>query len=261
MLQRLFRTTLLCALLALPLQAAAQDYTDIWYLPAESGWGVNLIQNEDVIFATFFVYGATDQPTWFVAIMNRDVNGNFSGNLYTTVGPYYGGPWSPASYAPTLAGSASFFPSSAYQGTLTYTVSGTTVTKNIQRQTLRTILLNANYTGGQSGSYGGSNCTLSSPYKDTFGTLTVTQPGDGTVSLQFAYTSGLSCTFSGTLVQQGQLYQVPNATYVCSDGTNTGASMDQVKATAQGIEGTFLVASGSGGGACSEAAAFSGVLY
>src|ERR1700675_3644524 len=107
MLQRLFRTTVLLALLALPLQAAAFDYTDIWYQPAESGWGVNLIQKEDVIFATFFVYGATDQPNWLVAIMNRDANGNFSGNLYTTVGPYYGAPWSPGSYAPTLAGSAS----------------------------------------------------------------------------------------------------------------------------------------------------------
>ncbi len=234
MLQRLFRTTLLLALLALPLQAAAtiytSDYSDIWYLPAESGWGVNLIQNEDVIFATFFVYGATDQPTWFVAIIYQDGNGNFSGNLFTTVGPYYGGPWNPSSYAATLAGTASFFPSSAYTGTLTYTVNGTTVTKSIQRQTLKTITLGGTYTGGQAGTYGGGNCILSSPYKDTFD-VTVTQPGDGTVSLQFAYTSGLSCTLSGTLVQQGQLYQVPNATYVCSDWTNTSGSMDQIKAT------------------------------
>ena len=82
---------------ALPLRAAATDYTDIWYLPSESGWGVNLIQAEDVIFATFFIYGPNNQPTWYVAIIYRDANGNFAGNLYSTVGPYFGGPWNPAS--------------------------------------------------------------------------------------------------------------------------------------------------------------------
>jgi len=124
----------LCSLFLSPaLPAAATDYTDIWYIPAESGWGVNLVQAENVIFATFFVYGPNNQPTWFVAITNKDGNGNFSGSLYTTVGPYYGGPWNPAIYMPTLAGTATFVPKSPYAGTLTYSIiNGPTEVKSIQ---------------------------------------------------------------------------------------------------------------------------------
>ncbi|HEY2968948.1 MAG TPA: hypothetical protein VGK75_11355 [Casimicrobiaceae bacterium] len=259
MVKRLLPAVLSLALLAVPLPAAATDYTDIWYLPSESGWGVNLIQAEDVIFVTFFIYGPNNQPTWYVAIIYRDGNGNFTGNLYSTVGPYFGGPWTPASYAPTLAGTASFYPSSAYQGTLIYSLAaGPTVTKIIQRQTLKTISLGGSYTGGQAGAYSGcSNNGSNSSYKDNFD-VQVTHFDNGTATFQFAYTSGLSCTLSGTLTQYGQLYTIPSASYACSDGLDTTADMSQIKATAQGIEGRF--AAPSVGGGCREDASFSGVF-
>jgi hypothetical protein len=245
-------------LLFVPLRALAIDYSDIWFLPAESGWGVNLIQNEDVIFATFFVYGPNNQPTWFVAVMNRDGNGNFTGNLYTTVGSYYGGPWNPAANSETLAGTASFVPSDPYSGTLSYSLtSGPTVVKPIQRQTLRTIVLGGTYSGGQVGAYSGSSCSLGN-YVDHFD-VQVTQPGDGTATFMFAYEdSGLSCTLSGTLQQKGMLYSIPNASYSCSDGLNTSASLTQIKATSLGIEGILAAPSVAGG--CREDATFSGAL-
>jgi hypothetical protein len=258
MLRRILPAIFSFALLAAPLNAAATDYTDIWYLPTESGWGVNLIQAENVIFATFFVYGPDNRPTWFVAIISRDSNGNFSGNLYTAVGPYFGGPWDPTSYGATLAGSAQFYPSNAYSGSLVYRFfNGTTVTKAIQRQTLTSITLAGGYTGGQSGTYSGcDNSGSNGSYKDNFD-LQVTQSA-GTANFQFAYTSGLSCTLSGALVQYGQLYTIPSANYVCSDGLNTTASMSDIKATAQGIEGRL--AAPSVGGGCREDASFSGAL-
>src|SRR5208282_3755474 len=128
------------------LQAAAVDYTDIWYLPSESGWGVNMVQADNVMFATFFVYGPGNVPTWYTAVLYGDANGNFSGNLYATVGSYFGNPWNPGSFVATLVGTASFAPSSAYQGTLSYHfTAGITVTKLIQRQVLTTIALGGNY--------------------------------------------------------------------------------------------------------------------
>jgi hypothetical protein len=259
MLKRLLPAALTLVLLVLPLQAAATDYTDIWYLPSESGWGVNLVQSETFIFATFFVYGPGNVPTWYTAQMSSDSNGNFAGNLYSFVGTYFGAPWNPSKLVVTTAGTASFVPSSPYQGTLTYTLSpsGPTVTKLIQRQTLTAITLAGNYTGGQAGIYSGS-CTGS--YKDNFD-VQVTQPGDGTASFQFNYTSGLGCTLSGTFVQYGRLFSIPKATYQCSDGTNTTASMDEIQATAHGIEGTFSAASGSlASSNCSEFASFDGTL-
>ena len=260
MLKRLLPAVLSLALLGVPLPAAAIDYTDIWYLLSEFGWGVNLIQAEDVIFATFFIYGPDNQPTWYVAIIYRDANGNFSGSLYSTVGPYFGGPWNPAIYAPTLAGTASFTPSSAYQGTLTYILTGgPTVTKAIERQTLKSIVIGGSYVGGQSGTYTScSDNSLNGSYIDKYG-LSVSQVTGGTTTLTFTYDSGATCTMSGSLEQHGQLYRIPGATYQCT-GTltfNTTATMEEIKATAQGIEGRFTA--GLGGG-CQENAWFSAVL-
>jgi len=247
----------LCLALLFALSASsalATDYSDMWYLPAESGWGVNFTQNEDVLFMTFFIYGTDNKPTWYVAIAYRDANGNFSGSLYSTVGTYFGAPW--GSYTPTLAGTASFVPTSAYQGTLTYSLSGgPTVVKSIVRQTLTTVDLSGNYTGGQSGAYSG--CTSASDnyvYKDTFD-LTAAQTS-GNVTLTFAYSS-FTCTLSGALVQNGQLYSVPSASYQCDDGLNTSASMSEIKKTSLGIEGRF--AAPSVGLGCREDATFSAV--
>lgn len=240
--------------------AAATDYTDIWYIPAESGWGVNLVQADDVIFATFFVYGQNKQPTWFVATIGKDANGNFSGSLYTTVGPYYGGPWDPAIYMPSLAGTATFVPTSPYAGTLTYSIiNGPTVVKSIQRQTLKTIALGGTYTGGQAGGY--SQCDNSSdngPYTDTYDPLQVTH-ANGAVTFVFTYKSGATCTMAGNLTQIGQLYQISSMQYSCTGNLtfNVNGTMDEIKATAQGIEGHFTANVGSG---CQEDATFSAVL-
>ena len=56
--------------LALPVHAAnpfGTDFSDLWFNPAESGWGVNLNHQMDVIFATLFVYGPDGKAKWYVA--------------------------------------------------------------------------------------------------------------------------------------------------------------------------------------------------
>ena len=61
--KRLLPAALAFVLLFLPLAGKAADYTDIWYLPAESGWGVNMVQSDNFIFATFFIYGPGTPPS------------------------------------------------------------------------------------------------------------------------------------------------------------------------------------------------------
>ena len=240
--------------------ARATDYTDIWWIPAESGWGVNLVQADDVIFMTFFVYGPNNQPTWYVATVNRDANGNFAGTLASTVGPYFGMPWNPASYAAAVAGTASFVPTSPYAGTLTYAlIGGPTVVKSIERQTLKTIALGGDYSGSQTGTYSGcTDTSLNGGYPpDTYG-LNVTH-SNGAATFIFTYASGATCTMSGMLEQHGQLYRISPANYGCIGSLtfNATATMDEIKATAQGIEGRFTA--GLTGG-CTETSYFSAVL-
>jgi hypothetical protein len=253
MLKRFFLAMLL--LLAAG-RAAATDYTDIWFNPTEAGWGMNVVQSDTFLFLTFFIYGADSKPTWFTGQVTLDASNNFNGTLFATTGTYYILPW--AGFTGAAAGTASFQPLTPYTARLVYTVNGVgTVTKLIQRQNLTAITVGGTYSGAQSGAYSG--CTMNTtngPYRDFFD-LQVTQLTNSSVTLAFSYTN-LSCTFSGTLEQHGQLYSVPAATYSCSDGLNTSASMTEIKATAQGVEGRFSAP--SVGGNCREDAQFSGVL-
>ena len=247
------------SLLVVPLRGQATDYTDLWWSPGENGWNLTITQSDNFIFATIFVYDANKQPIWYVGNLANDGNGNYTGGLYVTTGSYFGTvPYDVSQFHVTQVGTATFTPQAADTAVLTYNVSGVNVVKNMQRFTLTPILLAGKYSGGQAGTYSGANCSGAGNYTDHFD-LQVIQPGDGTAVFVFDYKdSGLTCTLSGVFQQKGTLYSIPSATYTCSDGLNTNASLTQIKATSLGIEGVF--AAPSVGGGCREDAAFSGVL-
>src|SRR5277367_7171482 len=81
------------------------DQSDLWYIPAESGWGIQLVQRGSVIFATLFVYGPSGQPTWYTATMDYTSNFVWTGNLYATTGDYFAiVPFNPADVTLTNVG-------------------------------------------------------------------------------------------------------------------------------------------------------------
>jgi hypothetical protein len=80
------RILLIALLMLAAARAGATDYTDIWYLPAESGWGVNVVQSDSFLFMTFFIYGPDGKPTWYVGLVTQDASGNFNGTLYSATG-------------------------------------------------------------------------------------------------------------------------------------------------------------------------------
>jgi hypothetical protein len=250
---------LLFAAFTLPAQAA--DYTDIWYTPPEDGWGVNFVQSDSFIFATFFVYGPDNKPIWYTGEMIADGLGHYTGGLYLTTGTYFGTvPYDPAQKGITQVGTLTFTPTAADTGVLTYNVGAVVVTKNIQRLTLTGIALGGNYVGGQTGTYAScTDSTANGSYYDTY-TLSVTQ-SVGVATFTFTYDKEVAtCTMSGALEQHGQLYRIPNASYQCTGDLtiDSNADMFEIKATAQGIEARFA---GSPGGGCQETAQFSAVLF
>ena len=70
--KRLFFAASTLAALAMPLPAAATDYTDIWYVASEPGYGFNLIQGDGVIFITFFIYSSGNTPTSPVSVSGKN---------------------------------------------------------------------------------------------------------------------------------------------------------------------------------------------
>ncbi len=112
----------------------ARNFQDLWWNPAEAGWGVNITHQEDTLFATLFTYAANGQPLWLVMSDGaRQADGSYSGTLYRATGPAFNAaPWTPIN--PIVAGTMSFTFSDGNSASLAYTVDGVPVTKQISRQ-------------------------------------------------------------------------------------------------------------------------------
>lgn len=242
--------------------ARAYDFSDIWWGgSAQSGWGVNLVQNHDTLFATFFVHGPAPSTTefWYVATLIETPTGSFAGDLYQTTGTGIGAAWNPAQATATKVGTAAFKPDSATRGLLTYNVGATTVAKTIFRQTLKTIGLGA--------SYAGKAYVTRSACVNTSRNGTVISDFDATVThstgnlrFDFVLADTGNCTFSGSYVQEGTLYRIQLGSYVCANGgsttLDTNVMVYEVKSTSLGLEGRWYAPNVSG---CKEDGVFAAV--
>ena len=77
----------------LPMRSAvAAEYSDLWVTAGEE-WGVNFIQWDNIIYATFYIYGHDSKPIWYAAVMIRNAAGSFSGDLFYNQGTYFVLPW------------------------------------------------------------------------------------------------------------------------------------------------------------------------
>ena len=115
--------------------APAVDYTDLWYNTAESGWGMAISHQSDVMFLAWYVYDATGKPFWYVAPACAVSGSSCSGALYRTTGPPLGPTFNPSQVQAFQVGSAIVSFIDANNAVLSYTVDGVSATKTITRQT------------------------------------------------------------------------------------------------------------------------------
>jgi hypothetical protein len=195
------------------------DFSDLWFNPNESGWGANMIQQEEIVFVTIFVYDTNGQPTWFVGPDTAftgatGLTQHFTGPLYRTTGPYFGAAtFNAASVNVVQVGTVSFDAPTSTTGTLTYSVNGVTVTKSVQRQTWRTESIAGSYRGATIGTFTGCPGTSS---VDNPNTLTITQTGTSVIINEFGTQAGVaySCRYTGTLTQNGKVATI-TGTGIC----------------------------------------------
>ena len=115
---------------------SSPNYQDLWWKSSESGWGVNITHQGDILFATWFTYGADGKGLWLVMSNGAKVNdGVYSGALYRTTGPAFdSATWSPSQVGVTPVGTGTFTFTDANNGTFAYVVNGVTQSKAITRQ-------------------------------------------------------------------------------------------------------------------------------
>jgi len=232
-----FAVIMITWLTAVRASTNSSEITDMWWNPAESGWGVNVILQNDVAFLTFFVYDTSQTPIWYTsAVQYQGANGAgalvWTGNLYATRGPWFGGAFPPANVVVRQAGTATFTVSNLNQATLTYSVDGVPVTKALQRQTWTMENYSGNYAGGYSIRLTGCNPAYLNGVQEVAGIVTVNQNG-ASISMSAASSIG-SCSFSGTYAQTGKLGQAQGS-YSCSDGTIGTFSLVEMTPTISGF--------------------------
>jgi hypothetical protein len=232
------------------------DQSDLYYIPAESGWGVQLVQRGSVIFATIFVFGADNKTTWYVATLNVVSGSTWTGDLYTGTGPYFGVPFNPANVVGRKAGTMTWTAQTLGTGTLSYVADGVAVTKNVIRQTL----VVDDYSGTYLGAFHFTTTGCMDMSNNASGeipllTITVTQTGPSiSFAISFAGIAGI--TISGMLSQTGQFGTVVGA-YTDTTGDSGTASVSALNVQTNAIAGTFSQSSAMEG--CQTVGYFAGM--
>ena len=244
---KLLRQTALALLTAFSLLSSpvgatsfSTDQSDLWYIVAESGWGMQLVQRGNTIFATLFVYGQNGAPTWYVATMSSTDGSTWTGDLYATTGPWFGTvPFNPSNVVATKVGTMTWTAQGDDTGNVFYSVNGIQVSKNVVRQTL----VFDDYSGTYLGAFhvGVRGCTnpadnlAPSDFPVLF-SITVTQSGQS-VTIKFS-ALGIGITTTGTLSQSGQFGTVIG-TYTDTTGDIGNASVTKLIVQESSLTGSF----------------------
>jgi uncharacterized protein (DUF1800 family) len=110
------------------------DYSDLWWNPQESGWGLSLNHHGDTVFAVWYTYAENGRPLWVVMSDGRFTSSNVvTGKLYTTTGSPFTTRFDAVRTKVEEVGSATLV-LGAEEGEFTSTVKGHTQRKRIFRQ-------------------------------------------------------------------------------------------------------------------------------
>lgn len=206
--------------------AHAINYQDTWWIPSESGWGMNIMQQGETLFATWYVYDANGVPTWFVVSNGQKTAANaFTGRVFTIRGTFFAAPWNPGAFVPTDAGSATFTFTDRKTLNLRYNVGTNTVNKTLTRISYAALPLAGDYYGAEVGQP--ANCANNTRYYAfSLFTITATYNAGATAGpikiVQQTPDTGTGtgiCTLDGTFNQYGTLVEA-GGSYSC----NTGAT-------------------------------------
>ena len=131
-----------CAALAAD-TAPPPNYQGLWWnAPAESesGWGLNLAHQGDVIFATWFTYDAAGDGWWLAMTADRTAQATYSGILIETAGPAFSAmPFDPSKVIRFGVGTSTLTFRDPDNGTFSYAVNGVQQSKPIARMVFGTL--------------------------------------------------------------------------------------------------------------------------
>jgi hypothetical protein len=229
--------------------ASTADYSDQWWIEAESGWGASVLQQADILFIDLFVYGVDNKPTWFTVTafsQSSAPTGHtvFTGDLYQTSGPYYGGSFDSSSVTYAKVGTLTFDADTTSTAKLTYTVNGVPIAKNVTRQTWRTENLSGSYYGGDSGEQ--TLCGAANGYRETQTSIEIAHAADNSITITTKDPQNRVQTVTGTYSQSGHVGRIVGTLSAPQQGLTGKVDYFEVERTISGITGRGHVVLSSG---------------
>ena len=217
--------------------ATTSNFSDQWWVPSEAGWGVSVQQQASTLFVDLMVYASDGKPEWFAAAAYQQANAPaghtvFAGDLYATTGPSHGGAFNPALVKERTVGTLTFDASSVNKATLSYTVDGNPVVKNLSRQTWSYENLTGSYDAVWKYGCGGAPAI---PWEWGFTELSVDHRADNAVTMHLAIWAGWGepeYDLRGTYVQSGHMGGVA-ADLVAPDAGSV--TISEIEKTATGF--------------------------
>jgi hypothetical protein len=249
---------LLCALAVLLggslTPAHATSYQDLWWNSLESGWGINVLHQGDTLVATWFIYDTGGKPMWLLGVLDKAGATSYAGAVYRYTGPGYNlVAFDPKQVTETAVGTAQFNFADPTHGSLTYTVNGTVVTKNVTRQTYAEPKANGTFvvaayrvcSGCADPSQNSSYFVYGRAY-DFFQAQDELSVGYGTLDSSNLFT--MSCSAIGPFAVGGSIAGF-SAPFRCANGTAGTLTISDLTTTDAGIlaEAVWQFNAASGG--------------
>jgi hypothetical protein len=177
----------------------------------------------------------------------------FTGDLYLTGGSYFGGPWNPAAVGYRKVGTLTFDAATVNDATLTYTVDGAPIVKNVTRQLWRYENLGGNYFGAFIWDQACGPQGTARDHMEIFVSFQVSHSANNSIAIAMQATGATqngvavpipansSFTFNAPYTQSGHAGQA-QGTVAYVFGTDTGTmtwNLFEIERSINGITGRF----------------------
>lgn len=224
------------------------DYSDLWWNPQESGWGMNIAQQGEIAFVTLFVYGPDGRPTWYFAsdarVFALDASGSpaFRGTLYKATGPWLGGPFDPAQVALQPVGHLVLEPRPQARLSLSYTAEGVSVSREVERQTFSVPDVATTYLGA----FSLRQARADSPaYGARQFSAEVLVHLEGSAAFLRVHDPRGACEYRGTRTASGRYGHIAGR-FTCAGGEAGTFDIADLEVTQHGLSGYLRTASPAG---------------
>ena len=221
------------------------DLSDLWFNERESGWGVNVTHQREILFLTFFIYGADSKASWYTgqaSFQGQNSQGApvYSGDMFQFTGPWFGNFFDTSKVIGRKAGSLTF---TAFLdlATLSYTIDGVTVDKVLTRQTFRNNDLSGQYTGSIKRTQSQCRPPAVNGDVDNNTDFSVTQTSSS-FSMTVRQPDSTVCTYFGSYTQTGRLGR-SQGNFNCPSGEQGTYDAVEIEANIQGFLGRYTATS------------------